>query len=122
MSRSFRIATSLLALISVRRACASLARLTSQKRKLNFLPRCNVIGFAENKKLPRLFATVFCGSGGRRRTKVLRPCLLPLASHVSARPRDSRDSLFTALERVTVGAVGRFDELTNFSIHGYGRG
>lgn len=64
------------------------------KNTTNFLPRCSVIGFAENRSrrgcLPRYFAVV-----AAPRTKVLRPCLLPLTSHVSARPRDSRDSLFT---------------------------
>lgn len=75
----------------------------SYENRESFLPRCNVIGFVENNKSTELYFVV----AAIGLTKVLRCYLLPLSSHVSARPRDSRDSLFTTLQWLTVGAVGR---------------
>lgn len=89
----------------------------SCRNRENFLPRCNVIEFAGNNKPTGLFAVVL---RDHRRTKVLRPCLLPFASHVSVRPRDFQRLVVhhppTGVNRRHRRSLG---ELINFSIHSY---
>lgn len=65
------------------------SRTTVVKTKANFLSRCNVIGFAENNKLAGLYLVTAVPS--RRRTKVLRPCLLY--------PCESRKCTFTRFQQ-----------------------